>query len=170
NNKQRGVFGQFTVDLSEVLLDGLHLTAGYRKSFNDQSSKALAVVPTANGGYVAGAQVGSTSFSESAPSWTVSLDYQINDDTLAYIAHRRGFKPGGVNGTAAGSGIPGAVVNYDPETLDDIELGLKVDWQLNEIQGRTNVAVYRQWYSDIQRSETLVNPNPPFNTFTQTNN
>ena len=130
-NKQRGVFGQFTVDLSEILLDGLKLTAGYRKSFNDVSSKALAVVPTPGGGYRAGEQVGSTSFSESAPSWTFSLDYEINEDSLVYLAHRRGFKPGGVNGTAAGSGVPGAVVQYDPEVLDDIEVGLKVDWQYN---------------------------------------
>ena len=35
-----------------------------------------------------------------APSWTLSLDWQVNPDTLLYVATRRGF-PGG------GRGLPG---------------------------------------------------------------
>src|SRR5690606_6214619 len=71
------------------------------------------------------------------------------------------------NGIASGSGVEGAVAVYSPEEIDDIELGIKVDWQLSDIQGRTNLAVYRQWYSNIQRSETFL---AGTQTLTQINN
>lgn len=160
-DEQKGYFAQTTLDMSDWLLDGLKLTMGYRWTESkatrnstpfDQMALAL------HGNLVpAGVEIKRPTLEDSAPSWTVSLDYQINQDTLVYLAHRRGFKPGGSNVTAADpdNPPPGFVLNYDPEIVDDLELGIKVDWTLAGMPIRTNAAVYQMWYEDIQRSESI---------------
>jgi iron complex outermembrane receptor protein len=167
-NQVRGYFGQFTADLSPVL-EGLHLTGGYRwsESYSRMRTFNAVVTPT---GVIAGAEVPSQTLDDQAPSWTGSLDWQINPSLLTYIASRRGFNPGGVNGGAGGVDIPGIKLTFKPETVTDAELGMKSQWQLLGRPIRTNVALYREWYNNVQRFETLLNPNPPYNTISQTNN
>lgn len=81
-------------------------------------------------------------------NWAATLDMVFNDDVTGYLAHRHGFKGGAFN--------PGAALASDllvePEYVDDIELGLKMNWQLGSMEGRTNIALYHQWYDDIVRS------------------
>ena len=170
-NEQSGIFGQITLDLSTIAAEGLSLTAGYRRTKSELTQTSVPIIHGAEGSTL-GTTANTLKMDESANSWTLSLDYQINPDTLIYIAHRRGFKPGGINASAVGfeNDVPGLKLTYAPETLDDIELGVKADWQLGQTMVRSNLAVYRSWYQDIQRSETLPNPNPPFNVVTQTNN
>lgn len=166
-NEQTGIFGQFTVDLSDVLLQGLQFTAGYRRTESKNQQKTYQLIPGPNG-FTVGPLLNPLKFSESAPSWTASLDYQINPEVMVYLAHRRGFKPGGINGTSAAAGIPGTRDVYDPETLDDIEVGIKADWQIGGVSARSNVAFYNSWYEDVQRSETI--PVPGGGVITQINN
>ena len=156
-NTQKGMFGQLTTDLSAVLLEGLSLTLGYRRTESESEQDTYALVPGPNGRSV-GAFTRTLKFDESAPSWTVSLDYKVRDDVLLYIAHRRGFKPGGINGTSAAANIPGTRDSFDPETLDDVEIGIKADWSLGGIVGRTNAAAFYGEYDQIQRSETIGVP------------
>lgn len=155
-NIQTGFFGQFTTDLSQWLIDGLSLTGGFRWTKNTQDRDFFFVVPGLDG-LTKGAFDRTLNFSETAPSWNVSLDYQVNDDLLIYLAHRRGFKPGGVNGTAAAAAgvIPGILETFNPELVDDIEGGIKMDWTKGSVSGRTNFAAYHSWYSDVQRSTTI---------------
>ena len=47
---------------------------------------------------------------------------------------------------------------FDPETVLDAELGAKADWFIGDWRMRTNVAVYHQWYDDIQRTVAVTNP------------
>jgi iron complex outermembrane recepter protein len=164
----KGYFGQFTVDLSEWVLDGLHFTGGYRWSETSSRSETFQAVITPTG-IVAGPRTASPRVLDEAPTWTASIDYQINPGLLAYITHRRGFNPGGIN-IGINADIPGAKLTFDPETVDDLEIGMKYDWELMGRPIRTNVSAYRNWYNDVQRIQTLQNPNFPFNTFTQTNN
>jgi iron complex outermembrane receptor protein len=164
---QNGYFGQFTADLSDLLLKGLSLTGGFRLTQDGSTTTTYAVVPGVDG-YTAGAFTGITRFSESAKSWTVSLDYHLTPDTLVYAAHRRGFKPGGVNGTAAAAQVPGAEPIYKPETVEDLEIGMKSDWRAGDVIMRTNGAVYSEWLSDAQRSEIVPIGNG--GVFTQTGN
>src|SRR5690606_34562758 len=42
------------------------------------------------------------------------------------------------------------LVRYVPETVTDIELGLKSDWMLGQVPLRVNAAVYEAKYEDIQ--------------------
>ncbi|MFA5495572.1 MAG: TonB-dependent receptor [Porticoccaceae bacterium] len=160
-NEQKGYFAQTTFDLSEWVLDGLKLTTGYRWT---ESTGTRAQIPVdqvelmTNGNLVPGGTVVKLpGVDDSAPSWTVSLDYQMNDDTLVYLAHRRGFKPGGTNTSSSdpSNPLPGFVAQYDPEIVDDVELGVKADWALGGMPVRSNAAIYKMWYEDIQRSESI---------------
>jgi iron complex outermembrane receptor protein len=149
----KGYFGQFTLDLSSML-QGVHFTGGYRWSSAFRRNTSLAASFDANGTMFPGAVTGRTRLDDQAPSWNVSVDYQINERLLTYLAHRRGFKPGGIN--IVDLSIPGAKQTFTPETLDDIELGAKWDWTAGGVSGRSNVAIYTQKYNDIQRAEFIV--------------
>ncbi|KJS04325.1 MAG: hypothetical protein VR73_14675 [Gammaproteobacteria bacterium BRH_c0] len=170
-DEQKGYFAQTTFDLSEWLLEGLKLTTGYRWT---ESSGTRGQIPVDQLALMSGNLVPGNTFQDrpglddSAPSWTISLDYQFNDDTLVYLAHRRGFKPGGTN-TASNpqNPPPGFELNYDPETVDDLELGIKADWAIGDMPVRTNAAIYKMWYEDIQRSENIGTQGAPT---TQVNN
>lgn len=85
----------------------------------------------------------------SAPTGTISLEYTPNDDALLYLASRRGYRSGGFNlrATFADTWTP-----FDEETVTDLELGAKIDWGIGDWQFRSNVALFYQWYEDVQRS------------------
>src|SRR5690606_27351854 len=117
---QTGYFGQFTADLSDVLLEGLSLTGGLRLTESESEQKNALVIP-GPGGLTVGCFTHSTTVEDGAKRWTVSLDYLVVDGTLVYLAHRRGFKPGGINGTSASANVPGVRNTYDPKVLDDVE-------------------------------------------------
>lgn len=91
-----------------------------------------------------------TSFKE--PTYNVSLNYKPTDDWLLYVAHRRGYRSGGFNVRAVRAG---EYVPFRPEIVRDLEFGSKLDFNIGSARGRLNVAVYKQWYDDIQRNITL---------------
>ena len=171
-DQQTGIFGQATIDLSDWVLDGLKFTYGYRwtESKSERSSRPFNQAELAKGNLVPGPASGdfpAPGLDDSAPSWTVGLDYQIDDDTLVYLAHRRGFKPGGTN-VAPSTPVAGFTPTYSPETVDDVELGVKADLMVADMPLRANAAVYKMWYEDIQRSETFATAGGV--PFTQVNN
>ena len=156
-----GIFAQGTWDLSSWT-EGLSLTAGARYSVNEQNLEALrgrqtpantptgtfaCSLPVATGAGVDECHLQLEETFE-APSWTVSLDYQVTPDLLFYLATRRGFKAGGFNPTANNP----ANYAYDQETLTDIEVGMKADWRISDDAFlRTNVSAYTGQYENIQR-------------------
>jgi len=87
-----------------------------------------------------------------APSWTLATNYQITDDTLLYATYRRGYKSGGFNGGAAGTGL----TEFKPEFLSDVELGTKNNWTILGVPGRTNFDLYYGWYQDIQKNDEVA--------------
>lgn len=164
---QTAYFGQFTADLSDVLLEGLSLTAGLRLT-ESESEQNNSLVVTGVDGFTVGAFTNQLEFQEDAKSWNVSLDYQLGADTLIYLAHRRGFKPGGINATSSAANVPGSRNTFAPEILDDIELGVKTDWSVNGMNARTNISIYKSFQDDVQRSEVISNG--AGGVFTQINN
>jgi iron complex outermembrane receptor protein len=97
----------------------------------------------------------SLSDSFSQPTGTVSLDYKLQDDVLLYAASRLGYRSGGFNLRAT---TPVEYAPFDPETVVDVELGVKADWSARDWRMRSNVALYNQWYDDIQRTVGVTNP------------
>jgi iron complex outermembrane receptor protein len=166
---QKGIFGQFTEDLSQWVLDGLRFTGGYRWSWSHERFTNYTSVVNAQGNLVPGPldPLQSPPVNEQAPSLNVSFDYQITPEMLVYVAHRRGFKPGGSN-VSPQAPVPGYQSTYDPETVKDGEIGIKADWRVAGRPLRTNAAVYKEWYSNIQRSVTLEQGNGV--PYTQTSN
>ncbi|MBN8605571.1 MAG: TonB-dependent receptor [Caulobacterales bacterium] len=84
-----------------------------------------------------------------ALTYNVSLDYKPNDDTLLYLTTRRGYRSGGFASRAASE--EGMRRFFVPEFVDDVELGLKRDWDINGAFLRTNIAAFYAQYTDIQR-------------------
>lgn len=88
------------------------------------------------------------------PTGTVSLDYKLRPDVMLYAASRYGYRAGGFNLRAT---TPVEYQPFDPETVLDAELGAKADWAIADWHMRSNVAVYHQWYDDIQRTVAASN-------------
>jgi iron complex outermembrane receptor protein len=86
------------------------------------------------------------------------LDTLHLDDAMTYLTYSTGFRSGGVtvsNGDFDGDGIID-LENYDPETVDMIELGFKIDALDRRV--RTNIAIFYEEYEDIQLTTTRPDP------------
>ncbi|MEA3301450.1 MAG: TonB-dependent receptor [Pseudomonadota bacterium] len=87
----------------------------------------------------------------SKTTWSLGLNYQPVDDLLVYAVTRTGYRAGGVNSPKfGGSLVP--FQSYEPETVQDYEIGLKSDWAVGDILGRFNLALYRSEYEDVHFS------------------
>jgi len=164
--RQSGVFGQTTLDLGAFGLDGAHFTAGVRRSQVKQRVTTIDTrVDPVLGGFVPTGRPGlSSSLSQSATSYSLTADYKVTPNMLVYLAHRHGFKAGGINLTQIAfsnpslpSFQPDAIAFYKPEKVDDYEFGLKADWNAGSIRGRTNLAVFQADFADLQRATTYFN-------------
>ena len=156
-NKSWALFAQGTYALTEAL----NLTAGLRwteekKKLVNMNRLELADVP----GLVIACRVppgnlpidscgakSSDTFND--PSWLVSLDHAINDQTMVYGSISRSWRGGGQNLRADGADLA-AAQPFEPETALNYEAGLKGDFLDSRL--RANAAVYVTDYEDVQRS------------------
>jgi iron complex outermembrane receptor protein len=101
----------------------------------------------------------SVDFSNFSPK--VSLDYQVNDDTLLYGLVSRGFKSGGFNIRANVAAVPISGRPFDDEKVTTYELGAKMSFA--DQSWFVNAAYFYSDYEDIQLSifTTIPNSNPP---------
>ncbi len=76
----------------------------------------------------------------------VALSYQSNENILYYISYSQGYRSGGFNGRWGNEFS--AVRPYRPETVTNIELGLKS--QLLDNRLRFNMAIFDMDYEDKQ--------------------
>lgn len=85
-------------------------------------------------------------------SWLLGADYKVNDAVMAYVTVRNGYKSGGLNGF-----IPDPTYSlYNPEVVDDVEVGVKSEFHVGEAPVRLNADAYRGKYKGLQRSTVLV--------------
>src|SRR5688572_8981775 len=78
-------------------------------------------------------------------SGELNLGVQWTDDVFAYGKYSRGFRSGGINGRPVQLSL---VQDYDPEYLDNFEVGLKT--LLADRRVRLNTAAFYIKYQDIQ--------------------
>ncbi|MFT4046210.1 MAG: TonB-dependent receptor [Solimonas sp.] len=156
-NMSYSLFAQGTYRLDERW----SLTAGVRGTRDDKEMTVSSHTPTAcaledaDGNQLAldhCAMKLSDSFSQ--PTGTLSVDYKPREHVLLYLSSRLGYRAGGFNLRAD---TPVEYEPFDPETVTDLELGTKTDWTLADWKMRSNLALYNQWYNDIQR--TVAAPN-----------
>jgi iron complex outermembrane receptor protein len=94
----------------------------------------------------------------SAWTWNLGFDYRIDPALFVYGTVRRGYRAGGVNTPILGGNlIP--FQSYKPETVTDIELGVKTDWSVGGMRGRFNVSAFRGTYKNSQRGVGGVGSN-----------
>ena len=84
-------------------------------------------------------------------SGRLTLEYDLDADSMVYLSQTRGFKPGGTNLTfgASGDGTPAMVLpTFKSETLDSTELGFKTEF----FDGRAlaNIAIFDYTYKNLQ--------------------
>ncbi|HLG87563.1 MAG TPA: TonB-dependent receptor, partial [Alphaproteobacteria bacterium] len=156
--REQAVYAQGTYDLGGLIpvLEGLSLTAGYRYTWDFSSNWGQGFGTF--GGCVAGfsgPNCGSAAseFQTHRLTWNYSLDYKITPDTMVYVRSGRGF----LGGQFTASNPPGFRL-VQPEGLTDVEAGVKSDWELFGIKGRTNADAFYDWFNNIQESIGLVVP------------
>jgi iron complex outermembrane recepter protein len=136
-------FAHLDVDLND-LHSGLSASGGARYT---RDQREASVTQVDNTGMCTPAQGGcsyNTDFG--AATGDFSLQQKIGDSALTYIAVRKGYKSGGFNLPAPEPQF----ATFDPETVTDLEVGLKSDWKLGSMPLRANLDAYRDWYRNIQ--------------------
>ncbi|MDF3130187.1 TonB-dependent receptor [Kiritimatiellaeota bacterium B1221] len=84
----------------------------------------------------------------------VALEAELDQDRRVFIGASRGFKGGGVN---SNPNLSADQRIYDPETLWNLETGLRQNWA--EGRGYLNLTVFYMWRRDLQIG-TSIQPNP----------
>lgn len=81
--------------------------------------------------------------------WKLGLEYDINDDSMAYIQASTGYRAGGINFIA--DNVP---LSYDPETVTAYEIGYKSTWMDSTLV--LNVSAYLNEFEDMQAQSFAV--------------
>ncbi|MET0378093.1 MAG: TonB-dependent receptor [Spongiibacteraceae bacterium] len=162
-NISQSVFGQGTYHFT----DNLNLTVGARYNHDERLITAssfsatgacsiqLAVGVTAPANNCERTE--SKTFTE--PSYNVTLDYHLDVDKMIYAAHRHGYRSGGFNGRAAAvTPQLDTFAPFDPETVNDFEVGFKGDLDAAGSPLRINASLFYSDYQEIQRVVATVNP------------
>jgi outer membrane receptor protein involved in Fe transport len=156
--EQLAVFGEFDFDITEKLT----LTAGARWAKFERNEFENFQFPQGLPGFAAGNTPDFSGGFETDGSFNgVGEDsdtiyklggrYQIDDDKMIYALYSQGFRLGGQNSQrAAATGL--VPQQYDPDFLDNYEVGLKSQWLGNSLQ--VNVSAFFMEWSDYQ-SETF---------------
>lgn len=81
-------------------------------------------------------------------TYDATLSYNLSSDAMVYGAFRHGYRAGGFNGRGLNFE---QLAPYNPELVDEFELGFKTDFELGTMPVRANGAIFYQDYQDIQR-------------------
>ena len=155
-NDNIGVFGE----LSYSVTDQVTVEAGLRYAYDRKNYSNDRSGTTFNGDVL-------TPFvARDKRSWdawlpSVTLRFEPSSDVNLYARYARGYKPGGWTGEDAESPEE-AMVNFDPETADSFEAGVKL--ALANRRLFINVAGYYTLYDNLQTNQFLqLDFGPPDN-------
>jgi iron complex outermembrane receptor protein len=131
------------------ILDALTLTLGGRYTHDEKSSGLIdPLMPQL-------AIEGSLDdpFEESWGEFTpkVGLRWEIDEARMVYFLYSRGFRAGGFNGRPGT--YDAASIPYDPETVDNFEVGWKSEWFDSRL--RLNGALFYMKYDDKQEEQSV---------------
>ena len=116
------------------ITDALTLTIGGRYTRDEKLTEQ-------RGNLVADSEA---DWSEFTPK--LGVRYRLDDAKMLYATYSQGYRSGGFNGRV--DSIESAVIPYDPEFLDNYELGFKTEW--NDGRLRLNGAIFYMDYEDKQ--------------------
>jgi len=163
--RSQAVFAHGIYDLSDWV-ENLRFTAGYRytwdyDSLGEQSTKPVDTITRGANGIANNCNIGihdNNCFTQvdthfSSFGWNVGLDYQWTPETLVYVRAGNAYRPGGTN-----LAVPAPFNEFKPEHVTDVELGVKTDYSLWDVHGRTNFDIYHTDYKAIQVSQVITVP------------
>ena len=78
------------------------------------------------------------------------VSWDFTPDAMFYASYATGYKSGGFDGQSFD------LLSFNPETIENFELGLKGDFLDNRL--RLEGAIFRQELTDLQQSVTLIPP------------
>ena len=110
------------------------LTLGGRWTEDEKTTQQAGVVTTS----------AKADWSEFTPK--VALRYAINDTSMLFGLYSAGYRAGGFNGRV--DGIETATVPYDPETVDNFEIGYRSEWMDRRVI--FNATLFYMDYKDKQ--------------------
>ncbi|MBJ88409.1 MAG: hypothetical protein CMO98_00975 [Woeseia sp.] len=148
---QSAIFGELSYDLTEKLkVHGGMRWAEFDRDVFTQQQWPIGLAPWSD------RSTGDGSFQDvgkdSDTIYKVGLQYNFDDDRMAYLLYSQGFRLGGVNSpVAADTGqVP---LYYKPDFLDNYEFGIKSQWLDNRLTINAS-AFYMEW-SDYQQVQTF---------------
>ena len=159
-NKSWAIYGEGDYDLMEklTLTVGARYTKDKKSSIvNDLPVKIYGTLIEANPvatlpGTIKMAKPAEESWKKFTPR--VSLRYELSDDSMVYGLWSRGYRGGGFNGRPAT--LSAATIPYDPETLDNYEIGFKTELADNRV--RLNGSAFIMKYKDMQQDLDVPAP------------
>jgi len=92
----------------------------------------------------------------SAPAWTASLQYQIDNRNMVYFSQRGSFRSGNFNGTVAPVIAAPNTNFFSNEYVKDFELGYKFNGYLGSVPAHLNAAVYETIVKKAQHAVYAV--------------
>ena len=163
-DRSQAIFAHGIYDLSDYV-DNLKFTAGYRftwdyDSLGEQATQGVNAVTYTSGVGTNCAQIAAdrNCFRQqdsyfNSPGWNLGLDDQITPDTLIFLRSGNAYRPGGTN-----LAVPYPFDIYKPEHATDVELGVKTDWDIDEVKARTNASIFHTYYKSIQVAQVVTIP------------
>jgi iron complex outermembrane receptor protein len=135
--EQYAVFGE----LGYTFADRWTVTAGLR--WFDHTRNRDYFIQQPNGHFTA--NLGEAEESTSDVTKKLSLQFKLTDDAMVYALFSDGFRAGGRNVVRPGTVLP---PDYDPDFLDNYELGIKTRW----LDGRIgiNLTAFMMEWNDYQ--------------------
>lgn len=145
----------------ELLVDGSTLSTGSDPVTEVSPGAGLWIVGSdfsfnPNYGFTQGGTIeGDVSNTDFTPKASIQYIFDgegfINSGST-YFTYSEGFRSGGLSEAATGD-----IEEFDPETVTNLELGLKLDMLENRL--RVNVAAFHMAYQDQQFTTVVINPN-----------
>ena len=140
-------------ELTYAITDALSITGGLRYNHDEYSGVSASNTDiVTSGSYLQPVAVPGLSSHE----WTgkAAVTYDLAPENIVYFSYTRGYKPGGLNGTAAGAAPAllgfenGTMPTYLPEQVDSFEIGTKNRFLGNRLQ--LNASAFFYDYRNLQ--------------------
>jgi len=164
--ESKAVYGQVTFKLGELAnsLDKFSVDIGARYTEDSQSVCDASVQFFMNPGVTEGeCNAQAVSIDQATPAsrftkqeadfskvtWTFGLNYQATDELFLYGVTRKGYRGGGIN-TPVFSGALVPYQQFEPEEVQDYELGSKLDFSFGDVLGRWNLALFSSEFDKLQ--------------------
>ena len=129
-----------------AVTDALTLTLGGRYTKDEKKTRQEGNVETISGDFTSNPE---EEWSEFTPR--VGGRYAFNDDLMMFFTYSKGYRSGGFNGRV--NSVIEAREAFDPETVDNYELGIKSEWLDNRL--RINANIFYMEYEDKQEELQL---------------